>query len=260
MRAMWKASLELGKLQIPVKLFAAVEERAIHFRLLHAKDRVPVVQRMVDPRSGEEVPPDQIRRGVELEPGVFVLVDARDQDAGAPKPSRAIEVARVVPRDSLDIAWFERPYYLGPDGASADYFALAEVLAEGAQVGIASWVMRGRRYVGALEAHEGYLALIALHTAREVVTVDELSPPTGPPISRAERELGEQLVEVLAGRFDPSALRDEYRERVEKLIAAKQRGRRYAVKEAPLPRAGGDLGAALRRSLHAARGGRLAAA
>ena len=253
MRAMWKASLELGKLRIPVKLYGGVEERKIHFRLLHAKDRVPVVQRMVDPRSGEEVPGDEIRRGVELEPGVFVVVAPEEQESAQPEASRTIEVMRVVPRDALDIAWFERPYYLGPDGQSADYFALAKVLADDAQLGIARWVMRGKQYFGALEPLEDHLALIAMRSADEVVTPEALARPVGPKISASERELGEQLIAALEGHFDPSALRDEYRERIEKLIAAKRRGRRYAVKETALPRAGGDLGSALRRSLQAAK-------
>ena len=74
------------------------------------------------------------------------------------------------------------------------------------------------------------------------------------------KEHAGRLVAALEGSFDPGLLRDEYRERVEKLIAAKRRGRRYAVKEAAPPRAASDLGSALRRSLRAARGGRRAAA
>jgi DNA end-binding protein Ku len=257
---MWKASVELGKLHIPVKLYGAVEERKVHFRLLHAKDRVPVMQRMVDPRTQEEVPAEEIRRGVELEPGVFVVVDPDELESAQPEPSRSIEITRVIPRDALDIAWFERPYYLGPDGSNDDYFALAAVLAESEQVGIARWVMRGKQYFGALAPHGRHLALIALRSADEVVTPDSLAHPPGPAISAAERKLGEQLVAALAGEFDPSELRDEYRERVEKLIAAKKRGRRFAVKEAAPPRARGELGAVLRRSLDAARRSRDAAA
>jgi DNA end-binding protein Ku len=260
MRAMWKASLELGKLGIPVKLYGAIEERKVHFRLLHAKDRVPVVQRMVDPRTNEEVPADEIRRGIELEPGVFVVVEPDEHDAAQPEPSRSIEVTRVIPRDALDIAWFERPYYLGPDGSSTDYFALATVLAESDQVGIARWVMRGKQYFGALAAHGRHLTLIAMRAAEEVVTPDALAHPAGPAISASERKLGEQLVAALEGSFDPGELHDEYRERVEKLIAAKRRGRRFAVKEAAPPRARGELGDVLRRSLVAARKERDAAA
>jgi DNA end-binding protein Ku len=177
MRAMWKASVELGKLHIPVKLYGAVEERKVHFRLLHAKDRVPVMQRMVDPRTQEEVPAEEIRRGVELEPGVFVVVDPDELESAQPEPSRSIEVTRVIPRDALDIAWFERPYYLGPDGSNDDYFALAAVLAESEQVGIARWVMRGKQYFGALAPHGRHLALIALRAADEVVTPDSLAHP-----------------------------------------------------------------------------------
>src|SRR5215510_5758560 len=109
MRAMWKASLELGRLRIPVKLYGGVDERKVHFRLLHAEDRVPVAQRMVDPRSEEEVPAEEIRRGIELEPGIFVVVAPEELESAQPEESRAIEVTRVVPRDSVDIAWFERP-------------------------------------------------------------------------------------------------------------------------------------------------------
>jgi DNA end-binding protein Ku len=260
MRAMWKASLELGKLRIPVKLYGGVEERKVHFRLLHAKDRVPVVQRMVDPATDREIPPDEIRRGIELEPGVFVVIEPDEQEQAQPEPSRAIEVRQILPRGALDIAWFERPYFLGPDGSNADYFALAKVLGDSDRIGIARWVMRGKQYFGALEPRDEHLALIAMRTADEVVTPEALARPTGPKISASERDLGEQLVAALEGRFDPGELRDDYRERVEKLIAAKRRGKRYAVKEAALPRGGGDLGAALRRSLQAAKRGRRAAA
>ena len=73
-RAMWKAELALGDDVLPVKLYAAVEDRGIHFRLLHARDRTPVQQQMVDPRTEEEVPREEVRRGLEVEEGVFVVL------------------------------------------------------------------------------------------------------------------------------------------------------------------------------------------
>ena len=48
-RALCKASLELGDLTVPVKLYRAIDERDVHFRLLHVADLAPVEQRMVDP-------------------------------------------------------------------------------------------------------------------------------------------------------------------------------------------------------------------
>jgi DNA end-binding protein Ku len=215
---------------------------------------------MVDPASEDEVPAEDVRRGVEVEPGVFVVLDDAELERFGPEDARTIEITRVVPREAVDAAWYERPYFLGPDGSAGDYAALAKALAESERVGIARWVMRGRRYAGALEVREGRLALLTFHAPGEVVAASELAKPGGSAISAGERKMGEQLVAALEGEFEPDALRDDYRERVEKLIAAKRRGKKYAVKEEPAPRAAGDLGDALRRSLAAAKGGGRAAA
>ena len=260
-RAMWKASLELGPLRVPVKLYAAVEDRAVHFRLLHAKDGVPVRQRMVHPRDESEVPKEAVRRGIEVEEGLFVVMQPEELASVEPEPSRAIELVRFVPPEAIDIAWYSRPYFLGPDEDSdEDYFALAEALRTSERRGVARWVMRGQRYFGALEPRGKHLALVALHAANEVVAASELARPGGKPLAPGERKLAEQLVATLDARFDPAELVDEYRERVEKLIEAKREGRSFAVKEAPPPRAEGDLGDVLKRSLRQAKERRRAAA
>jgi DNA end-binding protein Ku len=260
MRAMWKAALELGTLRIPVKLYAAVEDRGLHFRLLHEKDRVPVRQRMVDPRDESEVPAEEVRRGIELEEGSFVLLRPEELASLAPEPSRSIELLRFVPAEAIDVAWYNRPYFLGPDGSADDYFALAEALRKSGRRGVARWVMRGQRYAGALAVRGEHLALVALHAPHEVVRAAELPRPASRAISAGERKLAEQLVATLDASFEPEALRDEYRERVEKLIAAKREGRSFRVKEAPAPRPSGDLAGALKKSIQAAKAGRRAAA
>jgi DNA end-binding protein Ku len=111
-----------------------------------------------------------------------------------------------------------------------------------------------------LEAREGRLVLVALRSANEVVGLEGLDLPAATETSRAaERALAEQLVAALDAPFDPKLLRDEYRERVEKLVAAKRSGRRLRVAEGPPPEPRGDLARALRESLRAAKGRRVAA-
>jgi DNA end-binding protein Ku len=214
---------------------------------------------MVDPRTGREVPPTDIRRGLEIEKSVFVILRPEELRSSAP-PSRGIEVTQFVPKDALDLGWFDRPYWLGPDGSEKEYFALAAALAESGRLGIARWVLRGRRYFGALESHGTHLSLVSMHAADEVVGADLIARPGGPATSKEERKLAEQLVATLDAPFDPTTLHDDYRERVEALIAAKSKGRHFEVEEPP-PRGGpSDLGDALRKSLRAAKGRRRAAA
>src|SRR5262245_23414616 len=85
-RAMWKADLTLGEQKVPVKLYAAVRDAKVHFRLLHAADRVPVRQQMVDPATEQPVGKEEIKKAVAVDRGVYVLLTEAEQAALAPKP------------------------------------------------------------------------------------------------------------------------------------------------------------------------------
>lgn len=224
-RAMWKADLAVGELKVPVKLFAAVQDTKVHFRLLHAADTTPVKQQMVDPATGEPVPPEEIRRAVQLDRGVYVALTPEELAALEPKPSRDITVERVVPAAKLDERWFDRPYYLGPDGDEDSYFALAETLETKSLIGIAHWVLRKKSYTGALYGSNGYLLLDTLRNVEDVVAIDAVrTPPSRAPDPR-EIKLAEQLIGALADDFDPQRYRDEYRDQVLALLEAKAKGK-----------------------------------
>ena len=252
-RAMWKANVVVGEESIPVKLYAAVSEQRVSFRLLHKKDGVPVKQRMVHPVTRKEVPPDEVRRGLEVDEGVFVVLTETELAKAEPEPSRDIEITRFVPKQAVDAGYFDRPYYLGPDGDDGRYAALVPLLQKSGRLGVAEWTMRGKRYHGVLEGRGNGLVLVTLRSAEEVVPASALERPTGSAISPAERKLAEQLIAALDAPFDPSSFHDEYRERLQKLIAAKARGRKLKVKEAPPPRPSESVTEALRASLRRAR-------
>jgi len=245
---MWNGSLKLGKTRIGVKLYAAVEDSAVHFHLLHERDHERVKQRMVNPVSGEVRERDEIRHGYEIERGTFVLIGDDELAELEPAPSRDIVIESFVPEAAIGPAWYERPYFLGPSGKSQDYFALARALAEERWVGVARWVMRKREYHGALRAHGDHLMLSTLHARDQV-----LEPPKVKPFSRAvdarELSMAEQLIEALAGEFDPSEFHDEQRERVLELIAAKAKGKHLKPPPPERRRRARDLSSALQQSL-----------
>ena len=256
-RALWKSSIRFGAVSVPVKLYAAVAEHGVHFHLLHAKDGARVEQRLVNPKTGKPVEPEDARRGYPIARDEYVILEADEVAALAPETSREIEITRFVPRDALAPAWYERPYHLGPDGDAGSYVALAEALAERARIGIARWVLRGRHHAGALRPRDGGLVLIELRNREEVVTADELAPPEARAPDARELALAEQLVGALAGEFAPERFREEYQERVRALVEAKARGKK--PKLAPLPkkrRGGAALESALERSLAALKKGR----
>lgn len=224
-RAIWKAILKIGAEHLPVKLYSAVEDRTVHFNVLEKSTMTRIKQHMVNPETGEEVPSNQIQKAYEIERGVYVRLTDEDLEKSKPKASREIKITRFVPASHIDQQWYDRPYYLGPDnGEASAYFALAAALEKEKQEGIAHWTMRNSRYVGALRSERGYLMLITLRFAEEVLTADELPPLTEHPPEAKELKMAEQLVLALEGEFRPADYHDDYRERVMNFIKAKAKG------------------------------------
>ena len=253
-RAIWQGTLKVKQHELPVKLYAAVQDQNVHFHLLHKRDRLRVQQRMVDSQTERPVPAGEARKAFEAEPGRFVAVTSEDLEQSAPAPSRHVSVSRFVPASAIDARLYDRPYYLGPAGESTtDYFALAQALGKKKRIGIVAWVMRKHSYVGALLPLEGYLVLITLRHADEIVPLAELPAPEGATFGAKEKSLAEQLIEALSGEFDPDAYHDEYQQRLHNLIEAKRHGKKVTAKRAPRRRQAGSLADSLEKSLRGVR-------
>lgn len=253
-RAMWKGSLRLGRAAVPFKLYSALEgSRALRFRLLHAPDLTPVEGRMVNPVTGDPVAPGDTRRGYATDHGEMVMLDPDELAALEPAASRDVEMLRFVPKRAVDPGWYDRPYWLGPDGDAEAYAALAAAMERRAVQGIARWVMRKRDYVGALLPERGRLMLVTLHRAGEVVDAAALPRPAGRAASAKEVEMAKQLLRALQGDLDPEEWKDEHRERVMERIMAKAEGKTIPIARYRPKKADSDLGEALERSIAALR-------
>ncbi len=249
-RAMWKGILRVADASVPIKLYSAVQDHDIHFRLLHGTDLIPVTQAMVHPGTNEVVTHDQVQRGYAASAGELVLLRPDELESLTPAESRDISVTRFVPVGAIDAQWYDRPYYLGPDqDADGAYGALTTALERNKVEGIAHWVMRKKAYVGALRVHAGVLVLVSLRHSEEVVSIESLETPSGPALDKKELVMAQQLMAMLEEDFDPAAHRDEYRDQVMALIDLKRRGQKPRLELVKTKSRTGNLKAALAASL-----------
>lgn len=252
-RAMWKGKLKIGTAAVPVKLYSGVVDKSVRFHILDEKSHLRVKQHMVDSNGSEEVPTEEIRKGYEIEPGRFVVLSDEDLKSIEPEASREIDVVEFVPPDAISPAWYDRPYYLGPDGESNAYFALAEALTNKNREGVAHWVMRNKAYVGALRAEGDYLLLFTLRNADEVISARSLPSVSGRAPTQKEITMARQLVTLLKGEFDPAEFKDEYRNRVMEFIERKAKGRAPRLKAVKTKRKTTSLDSVLTKSIAALR-------
>lgn len=248
-RAMWKAVIRVGELKVPVKLYSALQDRDVHFRLLHAKDHAPVKQRMVNPETDEVVPFENVHRGYFTPEGDLVMLDREELETLEPEPSREINILHFLPQEVIDHRWYRRPYYLGPDGSNTKYAALIKAMEDTGREGLAQWVMRKKAYVGALRLHQGYPMLMALRHAEEVISIDAVETPSGDELDERELSMARQLIDMLAADFEPQQYHDEYRERVMNLIQTKASGGKVSTLRPRRKARSEDLSTALEASL-----------
>lgn len=253
-RAIWKGVIKAGTVSVPVRLYSAVTDRSVHFRLIHKTDHAPVKQQLVSSDSGEAVESAEVRKAFPVGRHRLVVLENEDLEKLEPEDSRDIEITRFVDPAQVDHRWYQRAYLLGPDGNTRAYFAAAAALERKEKIGIARWVMRDRSYIGALLVEDGYLMLITLRHADEIVDVEALQLPRGRALSKREVDMAAQLLGALHDEFAPEKFKDEYRARVLDLVEAKAAGKRPKVTTfRPRKTAEDQLDKVLAKSLETAR-------
>ncbi len=260
-RATWSGAISFGLVSVPVALFTAVRSHDIHFRQLHEGTHARVLRKRVDAETGDEVPNDEIVKGYEVGDDAgrasgddgYVIVDPDELEALDPEASRSIEIHDYVDLDDIDPIYYDRAYYLVPDGESArkPYHLLATAMERSGRVAVATFVMRTKEHLAALRARDGLLLLSTMHYADEVADPADLAPP-GDDVEVSERELkmAEQLIESLVTDFDPEVYRDEQHQRVIEFLESRAEGEHVELSP-PERESGGviDLVAALEQSL-----------
>ena len=127
------------------------------------------------------------------------------------------------------------------------------VLRERGRLGVARWVMRDKEYVGALRADGGYLLLITLRHAGEVVPPSALDAPGGRALDKREIAMAKQLIAAMEDELDIASFKDEYRERVLELVEAKAAGKVVKFPRARAKKTDKSLADVLEKSLAAAK-------
>ena len=255
-RSLWNGWLSWGTVNVPVKLYSAVQDKSVHFNQLHGKDGARIKQKRINPRTGDEVPYDRIVRGYEVAPDRWVVISKEDAQAAEGSRAKVIDVEHFVAGEEIDPVYYDHPYYLGPqEGGEHAYEVVRKALEESGRVGIGRFVLRTRESLVALRPIDGVLGLMTMRFDDELVKGRkvEYEKPKKEPGDR-EVQMASKLVESLAGDFKPDKYEDTYRKAVLELIDRKAKGEEIDLTRPEEPEETDDLMAALEASLAGGKG------
>jgi DNA end-binding protein Ku len=253
-RAIWSGSISFGLVNVPVRVYSAIEEHKLHFHFVHEKDNSPIGYQKICKKEEKPVPDKEIVKAFEYEKGEYVFMGEEDFAAAKVEGYKSIDITDFVLYADIDPIFFAKTYYVGPDqGAEKVYSLLVKAMEDSELAAIAKFVMRDQQHLGALRVRDGVVTLEQLYFADEIRPIDEIKASKGR-VGKQELQMAAQLIESWTSEWKPKKYKDTYRDELCAVIKAKRKGdevHRAAEVEEDEPV---DLLDALRASIERSRG------
>ncbi|MBF4515512.1 Ku protein [Flavobacterium sp. ANB] len=226
MRAIWTGSISFGLINIPIKMFSAVQESTLDMDMLDEKDHANIKFKRVNEKTGKEVTFANIVKGYKID-DKYVIVEDEDFEAADAIKTKTIDIQSFAFEKEIESIYYEQPYYLEPDkGAMNAYGLLRDALEATGKVGVTSFVLRNKESLAILKPYKNVILLNRIRFEQEIRDTTELKLP---PISKTktkEMDMANKLIEQLTEKFDISNYKDEYTDKLLKIIKTKAKGKK----------------------------------
>ena len=245
----FKGAISFGLIYIPITLHNAVQSNQIGFNLIEKNTMSRVrYKKTCQDCDGREVKQKDIVKGYEYEEGKYVIFTNDDFEKIKSKQDKNIIIEAFVQLSEIDPVYYDRPYYVVPEkGAERAFALLKEAMEADGRAGIARSVLGTKETLVALRVKNGVMYLNTMHFHEEIRPAPYLSPEID--LQEQELSLASTLIAAMAKPFEPENNVDEYRQKIERAIAAKIQGKVIGVREEDDFNPALDLMTALQESL-----------
>lgn len=226
MRSIWTGSISFGLINIPIKMFSAVQESSLDMDMLDANDHSNIKFKRVNEKTGKEVTFASIVKGYKID-DKYVILEDEDFEAADAVKTKTIDIQSFAFEKEIESIYYEQPYFLEPDkGAANAYGLLRDALAASGKVGVTSFVLRNKESLAILKPYKNVILLNRIRFEQEIRSTDELKVPALSKKKTKEMDMAEKLIDQLTEKFDISNFKDEYTDKLLKIIKNKAKGKK----------------------------------
>jgi DNA end-binding protein Ku len=249
-RPLWRGAITFGLISIPVKLYTAVQDKALKFHLLHEADGGRIKYQRTCAKCGKEVTWDDIVKGYEYSKDHYVTFTEEELESIDVESIRAIDVVSFVPLTDIDPIYFNKTYYVAPEQSGLKaYRLLADALEAEGQVGVAKVAIRDKEHLATVRLKGDVFVLETMHWPDEIREPEFEELDKRVDVRDNEVKMARQLIQQLSGEWRPEE--DEYRIRLRQLAEQKVEGQEITLAAEPSEEPGQvvDLMEALKASV-----------
>lgn len=254
MRSLWKGSISFGLVNIPVRLYAATENRDIRFNTLHRRCGSPIRYKKFCPHCNQDVEQADLIKGYPIESGHYITLEEDELKSLPIETARRVDILDFISLSEIDPVYYERSYYLEPaEGAEKPYFLLREAMLQSQRVAIAKVALRQKESLACVRVYDQILLMETMLYPDEIRSPQRLERIHHvPELDAKELDMAIRLIDNLTEPFNPAKYTDRYREALAALIQSKIEGNEQVPVPAAEPTEGvEDLLAALQASINA---------
>lgn len=231
MRSIWKGSIGFGLVNIPVKLYSAVQSSSIDLDMLDGRDHARIRFQRVNENTKKEVPYDKIVRAYKMDDD-YVVVEEADFEAAMPEKTKLIEIESFVEMNEVNPMYYETSYYAEPEQKNSKaYNLLVKALEKSKKAGLARFVLRSTENLCIIHPENGVLVVTRIRFAQDIRATDELNIPQSKDLSKKEMDMGLALINQYSEKFDVKKFKNDYVDELLKIIHAKAKGKRPTIKK-----------------------------
>ncbi|MEM0481181.1 MAG: Ku protein [Candidatus Aenigmatarchaeota archaeon] len=221
-KAIWKGFITFGLVNIPVKVYSSYNPKSLKFKLIHKVCNTPIIYKKFCPTCNKEVDWNEIERAYPLTKTKLIPISKEDFEKVKLKSTKEMEVLEFVDISEIDPIYFQKSYYIVPEGSSKVYFLFVEALRTKNKAADAKVVIRNKEYVVVIRPYRKGLVMHVLYYIKEVRDIEELPEIKEKiVINEADLKLASELIEKLTTSFDLSKYKDEYSEQLLQIIKEK---------------------------------------
>ncbi|MBC7746233.1 MAG: Ku protein [Flavobacterium sp.] len=240
MRSIWKGSIGFGLVNIPVKLYSAVQNSRINLDMLDGRDHEHIKFQRINEKTRKEVPFEKIVKGYPID-GNYVILEDQDFEDASPQKNKMIELENFVNIQAINPIYYETSYYSEPESQGKKAYALLlRALQKSKQAGVARFVLRNTENLCVIHPVDNVLVVTKIRFAEEIRSPEEIQTAADVNINKKELDVGLALISQYTSEFKIDQFKDEYTAELLKIIKAKAKGKRPTIKKMKPKKATGD--------------------
>lgn len=245
-----KGAISFGLVYIPVDLYTATGDSGVRFNQLHKVCKQRIKYKKYCPTCNvDDLKSDDIIKGYEYEKGKYVVMEDEDLERIKTQKDKNITILHFVDLDQIDPIFYEKTYYVVPNGSDKAYALLKTALENEHKVAIAKTVLGTKEKLVTIRSAKEGLVIETMYFLEEIRAVPKAFAQVE--LDDSELDMAKLLINNMTNEFKPELYRDTYSERVREAIQKKIEGEEI-VEEAPQERTNViDLMEALKRSVEA---------